>query len=77
MMKLILRDEIITVLNIDPMVAYTLKEYTLKGVALSKNQLKNLREKKLKNMTQLKFQQLIRLKKMKQLKKLHLCMVFH
>ena len=30
------KDELVTVLNIDPLVAYSLKDYTLKGTALSK-----------------------------------------
>ena len=41
-------DEIITVLNIDPMVAYTLNNYTLKGTALSKNSIKKFKREKIK-----------------------------
>ena len=41
-------DEIITVLNIDPMVAYTLNKYTLKGTALSKKSIKNFKREKIK-----------------------------
>ena len=59
-------DEIITVLNIDPMVAYTLNKYTLKGTALSKKSVKKFKREKIKKYDLLKFQQLIRLKIMKQ-----------
>ena len=41
-------DEIITVLNIDPMVAYTLNKYTLKGTALSKKSVKKFKREKIK-----------------------------
>ena len=41
-------DEIITVLNIDPMVAYTLNRYTLKGTALSKKSIKKFKREKIK-----------------------------
>ena len=47
-MKLIQEDEIITVLNIDPMVAYTLNKYTLKGTALSKKSIKKFKREKIK-----------------------------
>ena len=43
-----IEDEIITVLNIDPMVAYTLNNYTLKGTALSKNSIKKFKREKIK-----------------------------
>lgn len=39
-------EEIITVLNIDPMVAFSLKNYTLKGTALSKESKDNFVRKK-------------------------------
>ena len=41
-------DEIITVLNIDPMVAYTLNRYTIKGTALSKKSIKKFKREKIK-----------------------------
>ena len=41
-------DEIITVLNIDPMVAYTLNRYTLKGTALSKKSIKKFKREKIR-----------------------------
>ena len=42
------KSEIITVLNIDPMVAYTLNKYTLKGTALSKKSIKEFNREKIK-----------------------------
>ena len=40
--------EIVTVLNIDPMIAYSLKDYTLKGTALSKASLNDFKRAKIK-----------------------------
>ena len=40
--------EIITVLNIDPMLAYSLKDYTLKGTALSKESSNKFQRAKIK-----------------------------
>ena len=40
--------EIVTVLNIDPMIAYSLKDYTLKGTALSKASLNEFKRAKIK-----------------------------
>ena len=40
--------QIITVLNVDPMVAYSLKDYTLKGTALSKESKAKFKRAKIK-----------------------------
>ena len=42
------KKEIVTVLNIDPMIAYSLKDYTLKGTALSKASLNEFKRAKIK-----------------------------
>ena len=42
------KKEIVTVLNIDPMIAYSLKDYTLKGTALSKASLNDFKRAKIK-----------------------------
>ena len=68
--------EIVTVLNIDPMLAYSLKDYILKGTALSKGRLKHFKEQKLKSLIEQKFQPRTLLKRVKLSKKLHLDMVF-